>query len=256
MNLESLYTCTMDVRVPLGCTFLYLIYSIKTNKSLKNVSPTPRAYFSLLTFVMILHNIILCLFSFTTFIKTFPEIYKFFKGNTLINFMQDPNGILKEKIQFWIWIFYVSKIYEIVDSLILHWNKRPTSFLQMYHHAGAIICCWLLAKAQSHLPWIFVVLNSFIHSLMYFYYLLVTMRVKVPMNFKRLITRMQIVQFVSGLFLMISHVFVGKIFSQDPELRKIQYLAVSLNLIYVAVLFCLFRAFEKKTYQKKAVKTE
>lgn len=256
MDFDLFYSYTMDARLPFLCSSLYVIYSIKTNNSLRNVIPRPRANLSFLTFVMVIHNIILFLFSLTTFMKTFPVVLSCFHKHSLHNFMFDPQDTLKNGINFWVWIFYVSKIYEIVDSLILHWNKRPTSFLQMYHHAGAIICCWLLAKSDSHLPWIFVVINSFIHSMMYLYYLLVTLKIKVPTLYKRSITRMQIIQFVSGSVIMIAHLIMHAGFSGDWEKRRLQYVAVACNLGYVFTLFVLFRAFEKRTYEKKVAKED
>lgn len=256
MLLDKLYAFTMDVRVPITSTLLYVIYSVRTNRSLKNTTSPPRNFVSLLTFIMIIHNIILCLFSLVTFIKTFPIVLDFYMTNSLVEFMRDSNGILQSKLKFWIWLFYVSKKYEIIDSLILHWNKKPTSFLQMYHHAGAIVCCWLLVSANSHLPWIFVVLNSFIHTLMYFYYLLVTVRIGVSTKVKRIITRLQIVQFVSGVGILIMHVLVGGVFSTNSGMRNLQFTAIFANVFYVAILFMLFRRFEKKTYQTKTVKKE
>ncbi|KAM0687390.1 hypothetical protein COBT_001371 [Conglomerata obtusa] len=250
MDLNYLIEITSDYKIALLTSLLYIIYSIKTNNSLKNTTPPSRNFFSFLTLTMTLHNIILCIFSLTVFISTAPIIYTSFKDNNLISFMKDRDKTMQNQLHFWIWLFYISKIYEIVDSLILHWNKRPTSFLQMYHHAGAIICCWMLVRCDTHLPWIFVVLNSFIHTLMYFYYLLTTLKIGVPRFYKRLITRMQIVQFVSGSLALIIHFAVGIEFSKERYMFWFQYGTMICNLVYVGVLFGLFRRFEKETYKK------
>ncbi|KAE8378260.1 GNS1/SUR4 family-domain-containing protein [Aspergillus bertholletiae] len=43
-------------------------------------------------------------------------------------------------LNYYTWMFYVSKYYEIMDTLLLLVKGKRVSFLQMYHHAGAIIC--------------------------------------------------------------------------------------------------------------------
>lgn len=256
MNFHTFHEFTMSIEFPVISSSLYVLYSVITNRSLKNATPRPRPNLSLLTIVMVLHNIILCIFSLITFLHTFPAVWNSFRTNDIKEFVQDSSGLLKQKLEFWIWLFYVSKVYEIIDSLILHWNKRPTSFLQMFHHAGAIICCWLFAKADTHGAWIFVVLNSFIHTVMYLYYLLVTLRVRISGKIKRLITRMQIIQFVFGVMILGLHLIVGGVVSSNSDARIWQILAISVNFVYVISLFGLFRAFEKRTYQKKTTKVE
>jgi hypothetical protein len=246
--LQQIEKLSLNPITPFSISLLYVIYSIRQNNKLRNVEPLKRKKLSLLTFMMVLHNLILCIFSLTVFIKTFPVIFQYITRYSLRDFINDPHRHMQDKLDFWIWIFYVSKIYEIFDSILLHVNQRPTSFLQMYHHAGAIICCWMLSVCDTHLPWIFVVLNSFIHTVMYFYYILTCVGIRPP--FKRLITRMQIAQFVSGSATLIFHVIFYKRWGHD-KLFKI--LTLVLNLVYVSGLFVLFKRFEKKTYTKKKV---
>jgi len=64
---------------------------------------------------------------------------------------------------FW---FYVSKYYEVVDSLILFLKGKEISALQIYHHAGAILCVWAGIRYQAPPIWTFVFLNSAVHTLM------------------------------------------------------------------------------------------
>jgi undecaprenyl pyrophosphate phosphatase UppP len=153
-------------------------------------------------------------------------------------------------MEFWTWLFYISKYYEIIDTLILHANKRPASFLQMYHHAGAIICCWMLSTVQTHLPWIFVVLNSFIHTFMYAYY--ASTCIGIRPRFKHIITKMQqILQFVVGTFTIVVHVIIGDCFSKRWDVKMFQAVALASNLFYVGILFWLFKKFERRTYKIK-----
>lgn len=63
---------------------------------------------------------------------------------------------------------------------------------QKYHHVGAYVCMGLLTQARSEAVWLFVLYNSFIHTIMYFYYFLTVIGIK-P-SWKKLITIMQLVQ--------------------------------------------------------------
>lgn len=64
------------------------------------------------------------------------------------------------------WLFYMSKFYEVVDTLIILARGKKSSTLQTYHHAGVIICGWATVLYESPLGAIGVVLNSAIHTLM------------------------------------------------------------------------------------------
>merc|ERR1711933_84696 len=85
------------------------------------------------------------------------------------------------------------------DTFIQIWKGRDPSFLQKFHHIGAAIGMWIIITGHSHTGYVFVIPNSFIHSIMYFYYALSVWKIKVP--FKYILTRMQIIQFCLGAFL-------------------------------------------------------
>lgn len=57
--------------------------------------------------------------------------------------------------------------------------------------------------------WMFVFVNSFIHTLMYTYYTLTAFAVPVPMRVKRSLTTIQILQFLVGTAYAALHSFVG-----------------------------------------------
>jgi hypothetical protein len=78
----------------------------------------------------------------------------------------DRGRIWNEGLAFYGWIFYLSKFYEIVDTLIVLAKGKRSSFLQTYHHAGAMICMWASIRYMAAPVWMFVLVNSFIHTLM------------------------------------------------------------------------------------------
>lgn len=80
--------------------------------------------------------------------------------------ISDVGRIWNEGLAFYGWLFYLSKFYEVIDTLIIIAKGKKSSFLQTYHHAGAMICMWAGIRYMSPPIWMFVLVNSFIHSIM------------------------------------------------------------------------------------------
>ncbi|KAL4944442.1 hypothetical protein BDV06DRAFT_187331 [Aspergillus oleicola] len=106
------------------------------------------------------------------------------------------------------WIFYLSKFYEVLDTAIILAKGKKSSTLQTYHHAGAMMCMWAGIRYIAPPIWIFTLVNSAIHAMMYTYYTLTALRIPVPGIVKRSLTTMQITQFVLGSGMAASYLFV------------------------------------------------
>lgn len=154
-----------------------------------------------------------------------------------------PNG----PIFFWAYVFYLSKLLEFVDTLLIILSgsgKRRLSFLHVYHHAVVVVMCYLwLSTSQSLLP-VALVTNSAVHTLMYAYYLLCALGRR-P-RWKRAVTDCQIVQFVfsfavSGL--MLYYHFTG--------LGCSGIWGWCFNAVFNASLLGLFVDFHAKNYARR-----
>lgn len=77
-----------------------------------------------------------------------------------------PGRMWSEGLAYYGWIFYLSKFYEVLDTFIILAKGKPSSTLQTYHHAGAMLCMWAGMRYMSAPIWMFVLYNSFIHALM------------------------------------------------------------------------------------------
>jgi hypothetical protein len=77
-----------------------------------------------------------------------------------------PGRMWNEGLAFYGWLFYLSKFYEVLDTLIILAKGKYSSTLQTYHHAGAMMCMWAGMRYMAVPIWIFVFFNSFIHALM------------------------------------------------------------------------------------------
>ncbi|PFH58267.1 hypothetical protein XA68_13936 [Ophiocordyceps unilateralis] len=120
-----------------------------------------------------------------------------------------PMGrIWSEGLDYYGWIFYLSKYYEVLDTFIILAKGKPSSILQTYHHSGAMMCMWAGMRFMSAPIWMFALVNALIHALMYTYYTLTTFNIKVSIGIKRTLTTLQITQFLLGAFFATLHLFI------------------------------------------------
>lgn len=75
-------------------------------------------------------------------------------------------GLWSAGLGYYGWIFYLSKFYEVLDTMIILAKGRRSSTLQTYHHAGAMLSMWAGIRWMSPPIWIFCWYNSGIHTLM------------------------------------------------------------------------------------------
>ncbi|KAG6024526.1 hypothetical protein E4U41_001761 [Claviceps citrina] len=119
-----------------------------------------------------------------------------------------PGRLWNEGLSYYGWIFYLSKFYEVLDTFIILAKGKFSSTLQTYHHAGAMLCMWAGMRYMSPPVWVFTLVNSFIHALMYTYYTLTAFSIRVPLFVKRSLTTMQITQFLVGASYAMLHSFL------------------------------------------------
>lgn len=121
----------------------------------------------------------------------------------------DVGRIWNSGLAFYGWFFYLSKFYEVLDTAIILAKGKKSSILQTYHHAGAMLSMWAGIRYMAPPIWMFVLVNSGIHALMYTYYALTALYVRVPFAVKRTLTTLQIAQFVVGVTFAFAHLFVA-----------------------------------------------
>lgn len=148
------------------------------------------------------------------------------------------NSCEQTSLRHYIISFYISKIYEMLDTMIMiaKRNFHQVSFLHVYHHSTISMIWFIIAKYYSCVDaYIPICLNSTIHVIMYANYCFNTTKNK---SIKKVVTRLQLLQFV----LMSIH---SLRFSFDSttlgHLCRIQG-------IYMITMIYLFGRFYQKTY--------
>ena len=147
---------------------------------------------------------------------------------------------------FWAQVFYLSKILEFGDTLLIILGKsfRRLSFLHVYHHVTVLNLCFVWLRTRQSMFPVGVVTNSTVHVIMYGYYFLCAVGCR-P-RWKRLVTDFQLVQFVFGfgtLAFMLSEHYFG---SGCSGIWGIYFTAA-----FTASLMALFFNFRSKNYVKK-----
>ncbi|KNC47782.1 polyunsaturated fatty acid elongation enzyme [Thecamonas trahens ATCC 50062] len=135
-----------------------------------------------------------------------------------------------------VWVFYMSKFPEMLDTVImvLKKNNRQVSFLHMYHHFSiALVWCIVTFSYPAGEAYFSIILNSFVHVVMYSYYLARVFKIEVPWKFY--ITKFQMLQFMANMVQGIYDVYILKM---DP-VRGPTWL-LQLLAIYMVSLLVLF----------------
>jgi hypothetical protein len=137
----------------------------------------------------IIHNGLLVMFSAWTCLSIAEVLY-----NDGLVF---KTGYYFENPQFdtIIYYFYLSKYYEFLDTFLLYLNGKTPIFLQKYHHVGTLIIYHLLYVYKIDVVWTTTLINSFVHTIMYSYYLGCLLKINQVRVIRQYITSLQLVQF-------------------------------------------------------------
>ncbi|KAI9230548.1 MAG: fatty acid elongase [Piptocephalis tieghemiana] len=256
----SYYELLMNPITPFGVATLYIALVLALNPSaskvrLSRVEATRKGSSSsssssgpLMTAIVVLHNLLLCVYSAWSMIGAWNMMRDSFVQRPFWDAVCDPYGErwVDRGLFKYSYIFYLSKYYELIDTAIILAKGRRCSFLQAYHHAGVIPVMWINTLMGSSPVWIFVLFNSTVHTVMYFYYMFTALGIYIPG--KQYLTRLQITQFLVGISLALSYIVFPKC------LTPTQKTAVWGDVLYLLPLIYLFVDFARRTYGARSPK--
>ncbi|XP_065173280.1 very long chain fatty acid elongase 2-like [Atheta coriaria] len=144
------------------------------------------------------------------------------------------------------WLFYVSKMFDLLDTVFFVLRKKDNqiTFLHMYHHSSMIFNWYLgLLYSPGGQAFFSVLLNSFVHVIMYTYYMLAAIgpRARKYLWWKRYLTQIQLAQF----FCVNIHLAVG-LYNRC----KAPFWLNCFTITYVSTLVILFANFYYQSYKK------
>lgn len=195
--------------------------------------------------LLTLWNISLALFSILGTFRTLPELlhvlhrFGFYHSVCHPSFIEDvkPSG-------FWTWMFALSKVPELGDTVFIVLRKQNLIFLHWYHHITVLLFTWFTYSEYTAPARWFVDMNYLVHSLMYSYFALRSLGYRLPKQMAMAITTSQIIQMIVGAY-VIWYAYYRK--SQGDACNITQSTA-TFGLVMYLSYFALFAQFFYTAY--------
>jgi len=215
-----------------------------------------------------IHNIILCIWSFVMCFGMITDIIPMVQQNGIFWLVCDDKNVkvMKGRLWYWAYIYYLSKYYELFDTILLVLKKKPLTFLHVYHHSIIVVLSWSWLQGDWPLCWWGIAFNTLIHIIMYYYYAASIWGYK--FWWKKYITSLQLTQFFSvfiniWIFLFVSMQYSnvwqwGDMINFDKSWNSVQgYCAGDLRTVVFSQIvnitfILLFLNFYSKTYKEKS----
>jgi len=199
--------------------------------------------------ILALWNFLLAAFSIMGSYRTVPEtFYILNRKNGFHHSVCFPTHEHNSVWAFWAYAFVLSKALELGDTVFIVLRKQPLIFLHWYHHCTVLLYSWYSYSEYIAPSRWYIVLNFTIHSFMYSYYGLKSLRYRIPKQVAVFITSIQLIQMVVGVVVNV-HAYQSK---QSGIECDVNYHNINLSLIMYTSYFVLFLRFFYKTYLSSA----
>jgi len=187
---------------------------------------------------LFLWSAVLSIFSIIGTFRTLPQLYNGINDYGWTYSMCDSSFYLGSS-GFWYFVFVMSKAWELGDTLFIVLRRQPLIFLHWYHHFTVLIYCfYTYAEHASGARW-YIAMNFFVHSVMYTYYALRAIRVRVPSFVRMSVTILQMLQMAVGIVVSLG-IYVNKRNGFDCHQTDINVVAAILMFGSYLVLFGQF----------------
>ncbi|KAF5288732.1 hypothetical protein FQA39_LY15304 [Lamprigera yunnana] len=190
-------------------------------------------------------NTALAIFSIMGAIRTGPELLHILTHHSLYHSVCVPSFIELDRVSgFWTWMFVLSKLPELGDTIFIVLRKQPLIFLHWYHHITVLLYSWFsYTETSSNARW-FIVMNYCVHAVMYSYYALRSMGYSPPRQIAMVITSLQLLQMVVGCAI---NVWAQQMLN-DHKQCQVSRMNIKLSLAMYFSYFVLFARFFYKAY--------
>ncbi|XP_074648627.1 very long chain fatty acid elongase 6-like [Tubulanus polymorphus] len=189
-------------------------------------------------------NAVLAVFSICGAIRTWTEFLHVINSHGVEYSLCESSYFNNPIAAFWACLFTLSKVYELGDTAFIVLRKQNLIFLHWYHHVTVLIYAWMCYIEHTAPGRWFMVLNYTIHAVMYTYYTLRALKIKLPVWINVCITSMQLMQMVVGCVVNIwTYSLKSKGVSCEQTWGNLGYA----SLMYISY-FVLFGHFFYNTY--------
>uniref|UniRef100_A0A1I8EQ07 Elongation of very long chain fatty acids protein n=2 Tax=Wuchereria bancrofti TaxID=6293 RepID=A0A1I8EQ07_WUCBA len=153
---------------------------------------------------LVVWNALLAIFSILGVVKITPVFLKQMATKGYISTFTEIGPCFTDDVAgYWTFLWIISKVPELLDTIFIVLRKRPLMLMHWYHHAlTGYFAIVTYANKNAYMIWV-VWLNFIVHSFMYSYYMLRSLRIRVPPQIAQFITFGQIIQFAITHVVMI-----------------------------------------------------
>ncbi|GAM18295.1 hypothetical protein SAMD00019534_014700, partial [Acytostelium subglobosum LB1] len=225
------------------CIAVYLSIIYGTKLLLSN--PKTRG-FNLRWFSAI-HNLILCVWSLVMCVGITYDAF-----NMAMNTEYGINGIfcspksnpISGRIYYWHYLYFVSKFYEFIDTIIIVLKKKPLIFLHIWHHSIVVLIVWTWLPEGVAYGSVGLFANTLVHVFMYYYYFRTTLNPSVRIWWKNYLTSGQLFQFTMSFVLSVPYLLQDLDFGVSPIGHKCvgwgPFMFTMFNNLFFLILFMNF----------------
>lgn len=174
-------------------------------------------------------------------------------GGKVVRIVCDSGQPLFGKLQFWLWVFYLSKFYEFLDTVFLCVTMRPVIKLHWIHHVLTLIVAWIGLETKHTVMGLACVMNTFIHVIMYAYYAYKLIDPAFEPWWKQHLTKLQMRQFMINVVGLAAWTYMA-LYSEKNCTGELWVIYVVLAVM--VVFLAMFSSFSKRTYKNKGKKRE
>eukprot|EP01083_Nonionella_stella_P112619 331515_1 len=264
-GLDTSYIDTFEFRVgrapfstiqwPLTTVILYCVGIPILQNCMKGRTPPP------LKWILVVHNIFLSatsLFMAIYLIASLRSVqqqsnYTFMTVFCALNHMEQTGAL-----QFIYYVNYLLKYYELLDTIFLALKHKNIGFLHAYHHPATLVLTWGQMVDSTGVQWVVILLNLFVHTIMYWYYAMSALKIKMP--WKKIVTISQILQFVLDLIACYTawaiHNFYGRCFGTNRAGIVGIFILMSYLYLFVDFYDATYNKKKKKIADASAIKKE
>jgi len=147
---------------------------------------------------LIIWNLVLTIVSVGMFVGMFFPVLSFLYNKGFNELVCMPERELYFGFPFFCcWLFALSKYAELIDTVFIIMRKRPLHFIHWYHHTTVLAYTWFSLVVMTPPGALFAVVNTFVHSIMYYYFFLAACGNR-P-SWGRFVTIIQLTQMVAGI---------------------------------------------------------
>lgn len=198
-------------------------------------------------------NTALAMFSIMGACRTAPELAHVLRHYGLFHSVCVPSFIENDRVSgFWTWLFVLSKLPELGDTLFIVLRKQPLIFLHWYHHITVLIYSWFSYTEYTASARWFIVMNYCVHAVMYSYYALRAMKFSPPRFISMIITSLQLTQMIIGCAINLWANDYLK--TAGPNSCNISPINIKLSIAMYFSYFVLFARFFYKSYLSSGAK--